>query len=524
MSTDIEKTLEELFEPPVYLPDADDYDQNWTRRLNPTQQKGFDSVAKFVLFFGEKGSGKSWAGLDALVRHCYEEEDALALIIAPQIRTGKEGVMYDLQFILDQWRHGNKDKDGNRLDKGLGLDFTEPQLDPNTKDRCIYIGNRHGGWSKVILISIPYAQVVEKRMKALSPSFVYLDEITELDGIEYFTYVSAQLGRRRKIKGPQQYFASCNPAGPSHWVYKVFWIDCIDEATGQRDHDYEIYHVPIEENRHNLPDGYIEGLEKIFKDPIDRQRLLDGIWVDRPTGDAIFKNYFQKEIHVRPRIGSDDWKAGHRIVPIPGFPIIVGYDPGPANFSVHFLQMIPTKLMICWNVIDELNCVGQYKPFKVVVPAVLEKMDFWSDYLKFKPRFVHIADEAAFSHARQDGSYDSMTIQRLSENRIRLRACPKGKESVPQRTSMLVNMLLDDSLHVSATCTKTIQMFEMLASEKEKDGKYDASAGLRPRRSIYLHSFDSLTYPIFYFQLMPGMFTSNTQQTGTVYTAGRRSQ
>lgn len=477
----------------------------WSPSLNPTQQQVFDSVAKYILEYGEKGSGKSIGGLNALVRHCYEEEDALALIIAPQIRTGKEGVMYDLQWVLEQWANG------------MGLDYTEPSLDPQTKDRCIYIGNRFGGWSKVILMSIPYAEVVEKRMKALSPSFVYVDEITELDSKEFFTYVAQQLGRRRGIRGPMQYVASCNPEGPSHWVYHVWWVDCIS-AEGKRDPDFAVFHVPVSENYKNLPPGYVERLQQLYKDPIDRRRLLNGEWVDRPSGDAIFKNYFREEIHVR-----GDMRSGKGLVPLRGFPIIVSYDPGPVNYCVTFLQMIPAKEKVIWIVFDELNFVGQLMPDNVVVKRILEAMDRWSAFLGGSSNFVHIADASAFTHRRHDGSYDATRLKDLSNGRIRVRACPKAKESVPSRVQMVISMLLEETLFVSALCTKTLDMFRLLASDKPKDGKYDPNVGITPRRSVYLHPFDALTYGIFYFTINQAMMALHVEDATRpqVYSAGQ---
>lgn len=495
----------------------------WSPRLNPTQQKVFDSGAKYALSYGEKGSGKTVSSLSALIRHAYEEDDALVLIIAPQIRTGKEGVIYDLMWMLDIWRNGNIDPTDperrRRLDEGMGLEYTEPTLDPQTKDRVIFIGNRFGGWSKVILMSIPYAEVVEKRMKALSPSFVYVDEITELDSREFFTYVAQQLGRRRGIRGPQQYYATCNPEGPSHWVYKVWWEDCIDENTGVRHTDYAVFHIPVAENIANLPPGYTDRLKALYRDPIDYARLVDGRWVDRPLGDAIFKNYFRSEFHVR-----GDAKTNAGLMPLKGFPIIVSYDPGPVNYSVHFEQMLPGKEKTIWTVFDELNFVGQFMPDTVVVKHILDRMEYWKRMVP-GAEFVHVADESAFTHRRHDGSYDATRLVQLSNGVIRPRACPKAKESVPQRVNMVITMFLNDSLFISATCTKTLEMLRLLASEKPKEGrevKYNPNAALTPKRSAYLHPFDSLSYGIFYFAMNPLMVALHTQETTRpqIYTAG----
>lgn len=492
-------------EPPEKFPGIVE-ETDWYPILNYTQKKLFDDPSLYILAYGEKGSGKSIGGLHALVRHCYDEDDALALIIAPQIRTGKEGALYDLQWVLDIWRHGNKDKDGNRIDRGIALEYTEPSLDANTKDRILYIKNRHDGWSKVVLVSIPYAEVVEKRMKDLAPSFVYVSEITELESKEYFTFVVQQLGRRRGIKGPQQYVASCNPEGPSHWVYKVWWEDSVDEETGERDKDYAIYHVPIEENRHNLPLGYIEKLVKLYKDPIDYDRLIKGRWIDRPSGDAIFKNFFRPEIHIKGNL-----KINSGLQPHKEYPIEIGWDLGGKNLSVHFEQMVPSRDKVIWLTFDEINLVGQFVPDFLFVPRVLKRMDYWQTLLGSQATFVNICEQSAFTIRRQDGSYDALRVQRLSGGRIRMRGCPQAKESVPSRVAMARGMFIDESAYISAMCPMTTEMLRMLVSEKVKEGTHDRNGGLKPQRSIYLHPFDSWTYPPYYFQLNPATFNLRTE-------------
>ena len=146
-----------------------------------------------------------------LVRHCYENQNALALVVSPSIRTGKEGVLHDLKtLVLPKWK------------EGMGLGILQPSWTLTPRTRHLWISNRFNGWSKVLLVSIPYKEAVEARIKGMSPSFIYVDELTNCNGREYFTYPAAQLNRRSNIEGPQQYTASCNPEGPSNWVYKVF--------------------------------------------------------------------------------------------------------------------------------------------------------------------------------------------------------------------------------------------------------------------------------------------------------------
>jgi hypothetical protein len=512
----METTVEEESVPqPDHAPEAVAV-EGWRPILNPEQQRAYESSCNYILMHGEKGSGKSTGGIHALIRHCYDEYGALAMVIAPAIRTGKEGVFYELERALDVWKNGNLDFEGNRLDDGIGLDYTEASLDPNTKDRVLYIGNKHGGWSKVMLVSMPYAAVVARRMKGLSPSFVYVDEITEMEDATYFTYVILQLGRRKDIVGPQQYYASCNPDGPSHWVYKVFFEDCVDEH-GRLDPNYLVLNIPLTENLHNLPKGYLERLQAL-KDPVERARLFEGRWVDRPSGEAIFKNYYRPAIHLR-----GDRVRNVGLQPHRQLPIFVGYDPGPANYSIVFLQMIPTRDgKIIWIVFDEMIFVGQHRPDFYVASEVTQRMDYWGRMTQNQCAFVHVADQSAFTHLRSDGEYDATRMKHLTRDRVRMQACPQAKESVIARVAMLRNMFLNETLFISATCPRVEEAMRLLSSEKPKFGKYDDSAGLKPKRSIYIHPFDAMSYPIFFTQLMPGKFAPQTAPTkAAVFRAGR---
>jgi hypothetical protein len=520
-----EEAFEELLNtpppptPPVRKSGASD--EGWRPRLNPTQQLIFDDTSSFILGFGEKGSGKSIGFLHKIVRHAYENSNALILIIAPSIHTGSEGVWSDLStLVLPAWRDGNVHPvTGEQLDDGMGLEYTAAKLDPNTKHGIIWIGTHDGGWAKLILISIPYASQVLARTRGPSPSMVYVEELTDCEGPEYFKFPAAQLGRRRGIKGPQQYCASCNPKGPSHWVYKRFWETAKCEPNNPdgrlnqdgvwRQKEYSVYHVRIQENLHNLPDGYLNQLTKVFADdPIQMSRLMDGIWVDMPTGRALFKGYFSLALHV---VG--DAKNSIGLVPVRNaeFPILVGYDPGPVNFSLHLQQLVTVNHKPIWLWFDELNYVGKYKPYPIVVAELINRMWYWVKKSETTFQFEHIADEAAFNHANPSGSFDAADIEKLAREYLqehpeikikpfRLKPCPKGDDSVPARSRMLISMLQSESIRISALCLKTIDMFNSLECEDEKPGKYDPLVSFRPKRSVHLHPFDSGTYPPFYFK------------------------
>jgi hypothetical protein len=479
----------------------------WTPLLNPgAQTEIFHCPARHILGYGEKGSGKTGGFLQKMVRHCYENSGALALVITPTLRVGREGVVCDLEdWALPQWRDG------------IGLKYSEVTQDPQTKDRSIKVGAMNGGTSKILQMSIQYPRQVESRVKAMSPSFVLMDELTQCRSRNYFEFIAAQVGRRRNIKGPQQYCAACNPEGPSHWVYKVFFEECVDPETGVRDPRYKVFHVPIKENAHNLPPGYIDNLNSIFRDPITRRRLMNGEWVDRPSGEAIFRGFFNQDIHVR-----GDPVVGTGITPIPGFPCTIGYDTGPKNFCATFMQMLPIKDESLWVAFDEINYVGQYRNYKLIAPEVVERMEFWSKVVGAPLTWEHIADRSAMTVIDKHGSTDALDLERLSRGRIRFKSPTKYANSVTVRVRLVMSALESERLLISARCVKLIDMFHQLVGKNSKSDEFDASAGMKPRRSIHLHPFDSLSYVIQYYNELPGMGRPRVGAIKPmVYTAGR---
>ena len=459
----------------------------WYPDLNPTQDLIFNDATLNILGHAEKGSGKSIGFGHKIIRHCYENENALVLIIAPSMRTGNEGIWFDLDtLILPQWRDG------------IALEYTQSKLDPNTKDRHRWIRNKYGGWSKILLMSIMYPSQVEARVKGPAPSMVYIDELTNCEGIEYYIYTAAQLGRRRGIVGPQQFLASCNPKGQSHWVWKLFF----DEK--KSDPDYKVYHVPITENVHRLPKGYVERLQKIFaSDPVESARLLKGEWIDRPTGDGLFKEYYNESLHLKGSL-----TKGLGLKPLPGFPILVGYDLGQVYSSVTFLQAIPTKDgRVLWIVFDEVDHLGEKILYKNLARKVITRMRFWRELMDYEFAFEHIADESAINQWRPggDGSYDAWEFEKeynkcateFGGKSIKIKGCPKGSGSVPARVRMVQGKLYQDELLISATCPNARDTMMYLEADKDDPEK--------PKRSKYLHKFDSMSYPMFKLEMGGGI-------------------
>ncbi len=383
----------------------------WSPSLGATQQKIFDSSAKWMLAHGNKGGGKSFIFGHKLVRHCYENRNALALIIVGVRSMATQGGIWDKldTEILPAWK------------RGIGLDYKEPRMDEQ-RYRYRFIRNMHGGFSKIVLMSLSVGSMIKDRIKGFEPSIVFVDELITLDE-EFFSAVTQQIGRRPGISGPQQYLAATNPDGPSHWVYKRFFELPFEEAkddvgniispAGEWDTRYEVHHLQMSENKKHLPPGYYESvIEGVRNDPVEQKRMVDGVWVDRPTGKAIFKDFFYPDVHMM-----GDLIKKRRIMPSINFPIIIGYDLGAANNAIVFLQAITVREVgVVWVCFDEMVYVNKKIEYKVLVRELVKRMNFWNKTLDHVFRWIHISDNSAFNQYRATtGSYDVLDVERFSK-------------------------------------------------------------------------------------------------------------
>lgn len=448
--------------------------------MNLVQGECYDGIKTHLynLLHGPRYTGKTIGGVDALVDHCRENFNALALIIVLTGRQGEEGgVWFKLNhMILPEWK------------AGCGISYTEPKTN-KYKDVFIWISNRHGGWSRVVLLSMPFEGFVADRIKGMEPTFILVDEAQTLQSHTYFDSIVQQLGRNPHVKH-QPIVYCCNPDGPSHWLYKRFFIFPYDEKTGRWNKDYFVKQVPIKDNIRNVPPEYLRRLMEATKhDDTEYRRMILGEWCDAPTGEALFKKEYSDSLHLR-----GDTARSIGFLPIKGVPVTTGFDLGAAHTSIHFQQIIAAKDRIRWLVFDELNYVDQYLPYPRLVPKILDRMAYWKQLAGYDFQFKHISDNSAFNQWRSTtGSFDVQDIERLSAGKIELVECPKGPHSVEARVRITKEKLHEVNLLISGLCVKTREMF--LNLEMDKDN------AMKPKRSRFLHPFDSLTYPHLYYNV-----------------------
>jgi hypothetical protein len=101
--------------------------------------------------------------------------------------------------------------------------------------------------------------------------------------------------------------ATCNPAGPDHWVYKRFVSPGLPGCTAVT--------VPASDR---LSPERIEELKRAFQhNPEQCQRLVEGQWVALPMGVMVAEG-FNERVHVAP----------YPLCPNPQFFLAIGWDGG----------------------------------------------------------------------------------------------------------------------------------------------------------------------------------------------------
>lgn len=515
------ESLGAMLQPPP--PPSAVKDATWHPKLNSTQKLLFDSPKRFILAWGEKGSGKSIGCLEKLVRHCYENDNALALILVRVRSMANKGGAWDkLQSsVLPVWK------------AGLGLDYSEVKFDTQHNE-FIWIQNQYGGWSMAVLISAPHATQLRERIRGYEPSFVFVDELTSCDSPEYFQAVAAQIGRRPFVDGMQQFVAACNPEGPSHWVYQKWFVQAFNEETGEWDPDFENLYFPIAENEANLPPGYLPALKKVFRDDkIEGARMISGTWIDRPSGEGLFRDIYNPIIHVRPLDEDQMPNQFEWLLPVLGHTMIIGLDPGSVYSSFVFEQWIPMDEKMKWLVFDELVITKQRIAYEVMVPMVMRRIKFWREEIgadaKTLPQ-VWISDNSAFNQFRAaQGSYDVLEIEKIYEaNRaiyglepMKVKPAPKFNGSRLTRVRLTQTALGSNEVVVSSRCRQVQLMFMQIQGKKQKPGELpDPEAAMTPApNDPHRHTFDGFSYPLLAASLNPTALLPSPDSAQKLYSA-----
>lgn len=476
----------------------------------------FFATEPYLLPHSEKGGGKTFAAIDKGVHHCFEHSGALMIIcVRVMSQANKGGAWNKLQEeILPKWR------------KKKGLEHT-PVMQDKQKNELIWVRARNGKWSQIVLISAPFGTILAQTLPGYEPSFVVVDELTECDSDVYFTGFAAQLKRRKSVPAEaHQFVGPCNPKGPSHWVYKIWFEDAFDPETGQWDSDYRAIRFSLKGNMQNMHAGYDTHLKKIYRNkPIEALRLIEGEWIDRPSGNALFGDLYSVADHVRPLTEDGKPHPKNRLLPSRTHSTAIGIDSGGSYHAFPFMQWLPVDGEMKWVVYDEIVLLKRKLSYKRIIPLVMRRLKFWKDLEEGFGGFIGISDESAFNQFRAGtGSFDVTQMTKewrlyleqwkketgtdMGLDQITIRGAPKFNGSVAARVRLLQEALANNQILVSASCKHTQRMLLLIESKKQpKDKPHDDDLVLTVERSDHIHIFDAITYVMLMGQMYPGRLT-----------------
>jgi hypothetical protein len=158
-------------------------------------------------------------------------------------------------------------------------------------------------------------------------------------------------------------------------------------------------------------------------------------------------------------------------------------------------------------IFDECDHLKEKFLFKMLAWEVIERMRYWKKRVGYPFTFCHVTDESAINQYRPggEGGYDAWEFEReynrcLAEfgklgydgkvEPVQMLGCPKGPGSVAARVRLIQSMLAEEALFVSAqNCDNTVACFANLEHDKDDP--------MKPKRSPWIHKFDSFSYPIF---------------------------
>lgn len=176
--------------------------------------------------------------------------------------------------------HGNSVRQSVLLDtlpKVAKLAFPGLKFKESRQDQFVRLPNHSEIWFAGV-------DAEERTDKILGKEFatVYFNECSEIS-YDAVSTVLTRLAQRTALRN-RAYF-DCNPAGKSHWSYKLF-VEKRDPVSGLAlpfPQNYAAMQLNPAENRENLPAGY---LEETLAGLSERQRMrfLEGRWLDDFSG------------------------------------------------------------------------------------------------------------------------------------------------------------------------------------------------------------------------------------------------
>jgi hypothetical protein len=471
---------------------------------------------KIILMSGMRKSGKTAAGIVAIIDHLWNVNGASVLILCKTQGEGAtSGVWNEITeqvlpvFIAQDFGMKWAPKGSSFPWKNGG----EPRIHGATKKMMCAVINKFGneaimkhnpengefvmppgGISELEMDSLDDEREIDK-YKSRYLSMIYWSEAAEFYERKSFSTLLLALRGFNRPDDEYVFLIDCNPAstGQSHFLYHIFYELRISDKPSD---DEKIYQKWLHLTHWTMDDNpYVSDNEKAVLrsewsySPSLYSRFALGEWV-RVVENGLFTRQFSRASHV---VGDLNDREPEIIIPTEGCSeLIMSFDAGGSNPSMYFLE----KLILhqekqdtsVFNVIDELAFIDEQISVEEFTILTCKRMDFWEKEVGNKLKWVCWADRSALDFKESIANRSvSDEIFAVSNGRIKLVGVDKGRGSVGNRIRLIRKLLVQGRIKISgARCPKLIECFENANISKTPDSI--------PVQSRYKHAMDSLGY------------------------------
>lgn len=472
----------------------------WLPPLNLKQVEIFDDFHRYLLVDGPRKSGKTFGIAHKVLRHAFDVRYAMIGIVTKTIKNAKAaGIWVLISRFLRIWVDGCP---GFRVLEG-------PKTTGDSKMSFVRIQNRHGGVSEIQCHSLEHSAEVEAKFKGPAYSKFWLSEFDQYCDEHAFDIFCDALRQWGVSYDEHQIICDCNPpdTGTNNWMHDK-WFKFKqsepkeDEPESDRDLRASLHRIPVNlDDNPQLDPRERRDLEARYrKRKTLHNRFVLGKW-EQDITDGHFSDVWNEDIHVVGQADGPeaDWEV---IVPTAACrELVCGWDIGEKkSHSFHIMEKllgedpVTRRMIVAFNVLDELVVVRQFVSVEDFVIAAVDKMDHWEKWQKEKHgitlSYRHWSDTSAFELRASANTTDAAIAYVVSRKKVVMQGAPKYRDSNKDKVNLLWQFLHAKRLHVSAQCFKTRSMFAMLRADPgSASSKY-------VKRDDHKHPFDSLSYPI----------------------------
>lgn len=271
--------------------------QDWYKPGKSIQQF-HASKARTRVLVGARGSGKTTAWVVEMLGHLWHNPGGKAYVLRKTEKSNQESSQETFELCLQQCGSAYVDTGTSLFKKIEGGRFYRI---PSAKAVELYnlflatgpnkthilqwletVGSRY--CSHVHFSGVPDPTKRDTRFRGYECSmlvFVEADQLLKED-LDMASFCLRWKGADGQFIQDTCCVLDTNPPGTKHWIAMM-------ELEADPGDDIEFWHIPMEENAHNLPPNYVEDARRLYKDnPPMFKRMILGEYADAFEGARVF--------------------------------------------------------------------------------------------------------------------------------------------------------------------------------------------------------------------------------------------